>query len=1025
MTIAQLQLTAEQRAIVDHPLEPLRIAAGAGTGKTTTVVARLVSLIHNHGVAPEETLAMTFTNKASAELSDRIRLELPDLIADGREIDVTTYHGFGLRMLSEFGAMIGVERDLAVVGPGYVRQLLVDSVGSAPFRHIDMTKAKQRLDDAANLRAQLAENLVPIDTLLAIDGAAGGEQHAQRLELAVILANYEQRKRELGVVDYSDLIMRAHELVTGHPEVAARIRNRYRIVILDEYQDTDPAQRELLRMIFGAGFPMTAVGDADQTIYEWRGASLENFAGFPSHFPTPAGLPAPTLPLTVNRRSDRTILGVANAIRLEIEVEAAERGRRLQPDPIAGAGDVAVGWFRTGTEEAGWIAQEIQRLAEEEDLAWRDMAILFRRNSSMAVVSDALRAAGVPYEVAALGGLLDVPEVADVHAWLSILARPDDGASLARILLGGRYRLGLGDLAPLAEWVRGVRRSGDTGDELGYPMLEAIHHLDAVAGLSPLARRRLESFCDTYGTLLRNAQTLTLSEIVRSVIDEIDGWAEIEAMEPNQALTARLNLYRLIDLTETWSPLTGRPSLAAFLDYLDLLEDEPTAQELDTARIGSENAVSLLTVHRSKGLEWDTVFIPALAAKVFPADSRAFDRPETRARWLPFELRLDQDTYTALPPEGKARTDWMRMRHRNQEYRTAYVAVTRARHRLNMTGAMWAGAVERPREPSPYLDIARSVEGVRTVQWAEEPGERPGFRTAAGTTPDPFFVGGWQEAVMATIDDPAWPERTAPDTAAFTSHRSQLELMLDGLPPPPPTEPVRGLRTSVTGLTILASCPRRFFWSEIDPLPRRPSSSLRRGTVIHRTIELHHRGIASFGDLEIDAPAVAERVEETSSVDPVAVFKASRFAEQRPILIEAPIDIDVGGVRIRGRVDAVFEPEPGMWEIVDYKSGRPAHDPAATVQLEAYAVAAADGAMSIQRPERIVLTFAYLGVDPVEEHTIEMTAERLSAARTRLAELAALATGSAFPAIPSSSCRSCLFSDVCTVGAAWLESQPG
>jgi len=1026
MTLQDLELTPEQRAIVTHPLEPLRIAAGAGTGKTTTVVARLVSLIRNHGISPESALGMTFTNKAAAELADRIRRELPDLAADGREIEVTTYHGFGLRILSEFGAVVGVERDISVIGAGYVRQLLTESVGDQNYAHLDMTKAKQRLDDAANLRSQMAENLLSVDRLFAIEPSVGGAEHEHRLELARILRTYEAHKRDLSVVDYGDLIALTHRLVTNHPEIAQRVRDRYAVVLLDEYQDTDPAQRELLRAIFDGGFPITAVGDSDQTIYEWRGASLENFANFPEHFPTGEGSRATTLPLTLNRRSDRAILDIANGIRRQIagDGDYADGALALSPRPDATEGEVAVGWFRTEEDEAQWLAQEVQRLGEEEAVPWNEIAILFRRNSSMAVVGHALRNAGVPYEVASLGGLLTVPEVADVHAWLAVLGRPEDSASLARILLGSRYRLGLGDLAPMARWVRTRRRFVETDDDVAYPMLEAIDYLHEVDGLSPEAERRLVEFRLSYTKLLRLAQSVTLSDLVRRIIDEIEGWSEIAAMDPTRSVTARLNLYRLIDLTESWSPLIGRPSLEAFLDYLDLLEEEATAQELDTARIGVDNAVSLLTVHRSKGLEWDTVFLPALAARVFPSDSRAFDRPAARARWLPYELRLDQDTFAELPMDDKTRTAWLRKRHRSQEDRTAYVAVTRARRRLNMTGSIWAGRVERPRAPSDYLELARSSPRAREVVWTEDPGERPTFRTPPDVSPDPLFVGGWQAAVMTTIEDPAWPERSADDDAAFVEHRDQMELMLDGLPPRrDPIDTQRGVTTSVTGLTTLAACPRRFYWSEIDPLPRRPSPALRRGTKVHRIIEMHHRGIASFDDLAEDVPGIADDP-SAPVVDPVEVFLATRFAAMRPVLIEAPIDIDIAGVRVRGRVDAVFEPEPGVWEIVDYKSGHPSVNEAASVQLDAYAVAAADGAFAQRKPDAIRTTFAFLGVDPAGEETTTMTPDRMEHARDRLERLATEATGNVFLTAPSDVCRNCPFSDVCDDGTTWLAANP-
>ncbi len=1016
MTTPTIVLTEEQQAIVRHPLEPLRVAAGAGTGKTTTIVARLAAAIDG-GLEPEAALGITFTNKAAEELADRLRGELRTLAADGREVEVTTYHGFALRIVTEFGPVVGIERDLQVVGPGYVRQLLHESVGAGGFDHLDLTALPWRIDEAATLHGQIAGNLLEPEAVLAAAPIEAPDPWPRRIELAHLLQRYRARKRSVGVVDYGDLIHLAHQIVAGHPELAARIRSRYEIVVLDEYQDTDPAQRELLRCIFDSGFPVTAVGDHDQTIYEWRGASLENFAGFPNHFPTVRDTPAATLPLTLNRRSGPTILAVANAVRTELH--GATPIDRLRP---AGQIDdhVSCAWFRTAWQEATWVAGEVRRLHDDEGVAWSDMAILFRKNRQIALVRDALHQAEVPLEVASLGGLLSVPEVADVHAWLRVLGHPDDSVALARILLGARYRLGLGDLAPLATWVRRTTREADEV-VLDYPLLEAIDRLPDVPGLSDVARQRLGEFRATYRTLLSDAQGATLVELVRRIVDAVDGWAEIEAMQPAAALSARLNLYRFLDLVEDWSPLAGRPSLEGFLGYLELLEEDRTSDELDTARVGSQDAVSLLTVHRAKGLEWHTVFMPALAKGTFPARSQGFDDPQSSPKWLPYELRLDSAHLPALDTDEKERKEILRLRHVAQERRTAYVAVTRARRRLIMTGAAWYEGL-RPKEPSELLDLVRRQPHCEVVEWCDDPGEAPIDRPGVAESPDPHFAGGWRAALRATLADPEWPARRAEDERMFDDHRRQLELMLDQLPePPPPPEPP-GPATSVTGLVTLASCPQRFYWSEIDRLPRRPSPWLMRGTTLHRHIELHHKGVAPL-DLETDPVELADAAGDTDpaeGVDPFSVFLASRFAAEKPILVEAPLDLTLAGTRIRGRIDAVYEPEPGVWEIVDYKSGRRRDTAEAIVQLQAYAIAVEAGAVALPPPERLIVTFAYFGTDPAQEVTVEATEQWREDARANVRRLAAQAAGDTFDATPSAACRHCDFLTFCETGRTWV-----
>ncbi len=529
--------TAEQAAIIEHPLQPLRVVAGAGTGKTTTIVHRLAALVKD-GLSPERAIGITFTNKAAEELAARLRSVLPEMAEAGREVEVTTYHGFAYGILQEFGALIGVERDTDVVGPGYVRQLMHDAIAEGAYDHLDLTWIPARVDEAVDLGSQLARNLRTAADLL--DAPASEEVDVRRAEIATILQRYEEHKRNLGVLDYGDLILLTHRLLTDHPSTATRVRNRYSVALLDEYQDTDPAQRELLRAVFGGGFPVTAVGDSDQTIYEWRGASTQNFDSFPIHFPSADNTPAATLQLTENRRSGSLILRVAHEIRAEIYGD--ESFANLRPVSGAPRGSVAAEFFRTAVDEAEWIAEEIVRLNSEQETAWRDIAVIFRKNKDMALVRDALQAMEVPVEVGSLGGLLDLPDVADLHAWLRTIERPGDSVALARLLLGPGYRLGLGDIAALTGWVRANRKMLGDDPDYGWPLVEAIDQLEEIDGLDPEIRLRLEAFRMLYRRFLELAQSTSLVDLCRHILDETGMWNEVEARPPGPALTAPVNL---------------------------------------------------------------------------------------------------------------------------------------------------------------------------------------------------------------------------------------------------------------------------------------------------------------------------------------------------------------------------------------------------------------------------------------------------------------------------------------------------
>ncbi|REK37779.1 MAG: ATP-dependent helicase, partial [Actinobacteria bacterium] len=302
--------TPEQQSILDLGLDTIRISAGAGTGKTTTVAMVIANLVRSHGIDPEQILGITFTNKAAAELADRVRIYLGETVEPGREVEVHTYHGFAAQILSEFGLLAGLASRPEIITPTFSRQILGEVFYNTDYEHIDITWSG-RINRIKQLGDRLGDHLRdPDDLLEAVHPDT--EPWPERKEMLETLARYAKEKRALSVVDYSDLITLSTRAVRHHEFIASTIRSRYRVVVLDEYQDTNPAQRILLTSIFGGGFPVVAVGDADQTIYEWRGASAENFENFVLHFSRPDGGEPIARELTANYRSGQPILDVAN-----------------------------------------------------------------------------------------------------------------------------------------------------------------------------------------------------------------------------------------------------------------------------------------------------------------------------------------------------------------------------------------------------------------------------------------------------------------------------------------------------------------------------------------------------------------------------------------------------------------------------------------------------------------------------------------------------------------------------------------
>ncbi len=1012
----------EQRAIIDAPLVSLRVAAGAGTGKTTTISQRVRHLVADHRLEPERILGITFTNKAAQELADRIRSALADLVEVNREVSVHTYHGFASTLLREFGAVVGVERDTDLITPAFSRQLLVDITHRLAYRHFDPT-VRGSIEKLRRLSAQLSDNLVhPADVVPPTDfGDVPDNPWHQRMEMLATLVAYDEEKRRLGVADFGDLIRRAHQMVTNHPEICSRVAARYQAVLLDEYQDTDPGQRELLRALFAQTTPVMAVGDADQTIYEWRGASKENFERFGEHF-TFGGVA--DHPLSLNRRSGEAILDVANAIRADIDDSPRDP---LTAIDDTSPGEVVTAVLPTAVAEADWIAEQITVLTEG-GLRHRDIAVLFRKNKDMLLVHDALARHGISFEVANLGGLLGVPEVADLHAWLRLIDRPEDSVAAARLLVGARFRLGLADLAQLNRWILdrrpSIREVGEHDQVLDYTFLEAIDHVETIDGLRREARAALEQFRSEYRHLLSMSQGSALIEVCREILDHTSAWADIEAMGDAPRQSARLNIHRFLDLAEDWSPLEGRPSLTAFLAHLDDLELEGS-EELDTARLSEADAVTLITVHRAKGLEWPAVFLPSLYHHNFPSRSHGYDNPFKYAQYLPTGLRLDESF--SSHDDQTAYETFIKERHRSQEWRIGYVAATRAKQFLAGSHAWWNGVQTTNARPSQPSELFTVLDGfAERLVTTPEPPERPErmvYRSESQPAPDPHFPEGVATTMRSGLDDPDSVDALAAEsgvTLAYDHAVEEFQQTLFQLPDPlVAADDVPS--TSATGLVTYARCPKQYYWSHVDPLPRRFNRAARRGTEVHRKIELHNLGVVPLTEPE-DVADPLDVSHDPTGPDAFSVFRQSSYADRTPHLIEAPFDLELdNGLRVRGRIDAVYR-DRNRWEIVDFKSGRPRTDPSMEVQLQTYAVALQRVGVLDDRPTDAV--FVYLGGGSLVEHRTAVDVTWMKLADRRLRDLAERILAEDFGPVPSGQCSGCDFIRHCDTGQAFLASQP-
>ncbi|WP_097986791.1 ATP-dependent DNA helicase [Streptomyces sp. f150] len=825
-----IPFTPEQTACIIAPPAPQVIVAGAGSGKTTVMAARVVWLVGTGQVAPEQVLGLTFTNKAAGELAERVRKALiaagvtdPDVIDPDNppgEPTISTYHAFAGRLLTEHGLRIGLEPSTRLLADATRYQLAAKVLREAPGPYPALTRSFSTLvSDLLALDGELSEHLVrpgtleTYDTELLRDLAAAKLSNADlrkipeaaeaRRSLLGLTERYRAAKRSRDLLDFGDQIALSAELALTRPEVGRILREEFRVVLLDEYQDTSVAQRLLLSALFGSGgssggtepgaadhapptgHAVTAVGDPCQAIYGWRGASVANLDDFPEHFPHADGTPATRYSLSENRRSGGRLLQLANG--LAEPLRAMHEGvEALRPAPGAERdGVVRCALLRTHTEEIDWLADSLAHLVRTGTPPG-EIAVLCRTAGDFPEIQAALVARDIPVEVVGLAGLLHLPEVADLVAVCEVLQDPGANASLVRLLTGPRWRIGPRDLALLGRRARLlVHRAGHADDADADQRLA-----EAVEGTDPAEVISLADALDTFlvagdaaddglpfsaearvrfARLARELRDLrrSLADPLMDVLHRVLAATglEVELSASPQALAARRRetLANFLDTAARFASLDGEASLLAFLGFLRTAAQYEKG--LDNALPGGENTVKVLTAHKSKGLEWDVVAVPGLVTGQFPS-GQSRDAWTAQAKVLPHALRGDAATLPALDSfdaKGiKAFKEEMKEHQHTEELRLGYVTFTRPRSLLLGSGHWWGPSQKRTRGPSAFLEALyeHCAAGHGEIEaWADEPAE------------------GEENPALAERDaDLAWPLPL--DTDALARRRAARDTVL-------------------------------------------------------------------------------------------------------------------------------------------------------------------------------------------------------------------------------------------------------
>ena len=796
--------TAQQEKVITAPLKPTLVVAGAGSGKTATMSARVTYLVASGQVDPSQVLGLTFTRKATHELRERIENRLgqlyrypgwtpssarsntdesasadapstaagpstaaeaggsnsqvQELTAVAGEATVATYNSFAGSLVREWGLEVGLETDTAVLTPASSWQIMYELMENwgqefeEPFSSLDsatelalqvansLNENLLSVDEARELMADLSQNLKDLRSVRGAAKAIDAKSlpaMTKRIQVLDLVERYIDYKRENSLVDFGDQVALACRIVTDErvgPRVIAQYRDRFKAVLLDEFQDTSVAQTILLSSLF-AGCGVVAVGDPNQAIYGWRGASSAALGQFHRHFSNGTG---PVLQLSTAWRNDPQILQAANRISDPLRASGQVKVEKLVKRPGVGdeRGKVWAARVQDGLAEAELIAKFLaQRWSPS-----KSMAVLCRTRSQFTPIVAALIERGIPVEVVGLGGLLDVPEVADVRALMSVALDPTSADRLMRLI--DLVGIDAADLDVVWSFARElVNARANTGQSSAEPLLaEALSEIVVNFGA-------FEAFCKKYACALSPAGLYQAKRLGR-ILQEANAAANLELVDfiswAERALGLDVEAAARVDVNEV-----GARALAAlraqatsfkaqnpeagaqvFLGWLNAAQDQERGLELPEVE-PAPGAVQVLTVHASKGLEWDIVVVPGLVEANFPSYR---SRPKedytvlanswiTQVSEFPHTLRRDYDSlppcpFIGLSPQaGKDAILAAGEEYRSElgkwevaeERRLAYVAYTRARSQLLLTTSHYAALSKTPKMTSRFLkELERS-----------------------------------------------------------------------------------------------------------------------------------------------------------------------------------------------------------------------------------------------------------------------------------------------------------------------------
>ncbi|HEV2491921.1 MAG TPA: ATP-dependent DNA helicase [Terriglobia bacterium] len=1000
---SMIKLNPEQLQAVEHGAGPQLVIAGPGSGKTRVITQRVVHLLeHVPRLQPQNILALTFTDKAAAEMQHRVRQALPGL---ENSAQISTFHAFCyflLRqvhferpLLDEIDVWIFLRRRMAALELDYYQKLAEPGA----FLH-DLNNFFSRCQDELIEPADFAAYVRQVDEEF-LTRAAGlstsllqREEVAKLKELARVFRHSRRLIEEAGSSSLGSLISEAVRLLDRDQEMLERCRNRYQYVLVDEFQDTNFAQVELLRRLVGPPFNITAVGDDDQAIYRFRGASHGAFQMFDDVFPGHS-----TVYLDRNYRSTRRILRAATTVIAKNDRYENKKPLRTENDEGPGVYLLACPDYES---EAGWVADEVERLTRR-GRAYGEIAVLYRAHHHRDLLVREFRRREIPFAIRGLS-LLATPLLRDLVAYLRLIHSPHDNVSLTRVLLAPHWRFPE-DLA-LA-----VRKQAVKDRCSIWSALEAMERTlfsselkstgwPELAGMVHEMRKRAESAC------------------VTALFDRLVGRLAL-AFLPGDPDAARLDAFH--KFLAAWEPKSETKKLGEFMEYFEYFLEAGGMIEAPEPEHPA-NAVQMMTVHAAKGLEFPVVFILSVARQRFP------HREERPVIAFPDELRKGPP----IPPDI----------HLQEERRLFYVGMTRARERLYVSSVGAPG-----KNPSVFVDDlladpvvrARDVERILVPQLLGDPSARPALRPATRpASSPPADEGTGQVSLFNHIES----DYVHPDLAAWANRA-------------PEVSPDGKLQLSATAIESYRECPLRFKYTHYYKIPTGAQAALTFGSIMHQSVRhyfrLRREGAASYDavrefylrawkDVGFE-DSYQEETYKQAGLDQLRAFVERHNASALPageLGSEERFTLDLGDVLLDGRIDQINPlagnavvgradislaralattanagtsrtPALPAVELIDYKTGRPRSqkDADKSLQLSIYALAA----RRELHLSPVRLTFYNLtNNQPVS--TVR-TAKDLDKPLAEIREVAARIRSLVFDPRPGFGCKYCEFVPIC------------